>query len=128
MGVSFFTANVTMKIILALCLVLPFAASQLAGGLTPMDGVDLSDANVQFALKAINNFYASKGDNAARVAVKLVSASEQVVAGAMYHFVIEVSGGVSNENCAVSVWSRPWLSGAEALQIAGDPQCQATSA
>merc|ERR1712121_189751 len=112
-----------MKIILALSLLVAVAtAAGRAGGVSEYS-TDLNDPNVKFAMTAINNYYLGKGDNNARTAVKLISATKQVVAGMLYTYTIQVSDGTNTENCAVTVWSRAWLSGPEATQLSGDPQC-----
>jgi len=104
---------------------MPIAAyGALVGGLTPIK-LDASDENVKFAVGAINSYYTQLGDNAQRTLVDVVKAESQVVAGTLYHLVLRVSSGGQSELCEVSVWSRPWLSGDEAMQLSKDPACKA---
>merc|ERR1711922_35358 len=114
----------TMKAILLLALpACALAASLTLGG--KVGGIedfqtDLSDPNVQFAVKAINDFY---NDDVTRTATKLVSASKQVVAGELLTFVIEMSTDTSSVTCSVIVWSRAWMTGSDAMMLQGSPQC-----
>ncbi|KAK0050380.1 cystatin-like protein precursor [Biomphalaria pfeifferi] len=112
--------------LVVLLAVVPFISSQLVGGQVPYT-TTLNDPNVLFAVKAINSFYQQQGDNNLRTGVKVVRATSQVVAGALYRFTIQVSGGSTNEDCTVVVWSRPWLSGDEATQLQGTPSCVASA-
>jgi len=112
-----------MKIILALSLLVAVATAAMVGGVSDYK-TDLNDPLVKFAMTEINNYYLGKGDNNARTAVSLISATKQVVAGMLYTYTIQVTDGTNTERCAVTVWSRSWLSGADATQLSGEPQCQ----
>merc|ERR1712032_1100469 len=111
-----------MKIILALSLLVAVATAAMVGGVSDYK-TDLNDPLVKFAMTEINNYYLGKGDNNARTAVSLISATKQV-AGMLYTYTIQVTDGTNTERCAVTVWSRSWLSGADATQLSGEPQCQ----
>jgi len=109
---------------LLLVAVLPFTCQAgLVGGKTDIQ-VDAKDANVQFALMAINGFYAKQGDNEARDLVKVVKAQSQVVAGTLYSFLLDVKSSAGEELCEVEIWSRPWLSGDDAMQVSTGPACK----
>ncbi|KAI8784923.1 cystatin protein [Biomphalaria glabrata] len=58
----------------------------------------LLDPYVVFAMTAINDYFCEKGDDSPRAALRLVKATCQLVAGNMYRFTIEVSGGQTVSN------------------------------
>ncbi|RUS89655.1 hypothetical protein EGW08_002576 [Elysia chlorotica] len=99
------------------------ASMQLAGGLSDVK-LAIDDPNVQFAVTAINTYYSKLGDAEARTLVDVVSAQSQVVAGTLYHLVLKLKTSSQVELCKVEVWSRPWLSGDEAIQVTKDPSCK----
>ncbi|BFZ07453.1 hypothetical protein BsWGS_10492 [Bradybaena similaris] len=114
-----------MKVLLLIATALPFIAGQvdMPGGPHTFT-TNLSDPNVVFALKTINEVYRTNGDQRPRVGEKIVSATSQVVAGVKYTYKIEVKVGDDvKELCAISVWSRPWLTGTDALSVLGTPEC-----
>jgi len=92
------------------------------GGEVPFK-TNLQNPDVVFAVNGINEFYQKAGDNDVRSAVKVLSATSKVVAGALYTFKLEITGGAQDEVCTVKVWSRPWLSGSEQTQLSGAPHC-----
>jgi len=96
------------------------------GGVRPYN-TNLQDPSVLFAMESINNFYAQKGDNSVRTVVSIVSATRQVVAGTLYRYKLEVTGGEQNELCTLAVWSRPWLGANKQNVIQGEPQCEPKS-
>ncbi|XP_059172570.1 uncharacterized protein LOC131953418 [Physella acuta] len=111
-----------MNPLLIIALLVPMTLAQL-GGFEPMHFLDGSDPNVQFAVKAINDFYAKQGDNAVRTFVSVLQSQSQIVAGTHYQFTLKVATATQTEICQVDVWSRPWLSGSEGLQTTKDPVC-----
>ncbi|KAH9512419.1 hypothetical protein Btru_039506 [Bulinus truncatus] len=113
--------------VLLLVAVLPYLAyAGLVGGQVTYT-TTLDDPNIVFAVQAINDYYKKLGDNQLRTAVKLVEATSQVVAGAMYRFKLEVTNGSTVEECTVAVWSRPWLTGDDATRVEGEPHCVAAA-
>ncbi|KAI8784920.1 cystatin protein [Biomphalaria glabrata] len=58
----------------------------------------LLDPYVVFAMTAINDYFCEKGDDSPMAALRLVKATCQLVAGNMYRFIIEVSGGQTVSN------------------------------
>jgi uncharacterized protein with beta-barrel porin domain len=104
---------------------LPFITCQvLPGGQTPYSA-DIHNQFVVFAVSGINTWYQSNGDNRERVSERVVSATSQIVAGVLYRFEIQVSGGDQQELCSVSVLSSPWLEPASATKLVGSPVCEA---
>merc|ERR1711874_193739 len=95
----------------------------LVGGKTEIK-INETDPNVMFAVTAINGFYAKQGDNENRDLVKVVKATSQVVAGTLYTLLLDVKSSGGEELCEVTVWSRPWLSGDEAMQVSDGPSCK----
>jgi len=95
----------------------------LVGGKTEIK-INETDPNVMFAVTAINGFYAKQGDNENRDLVKVVKATSQVVAGTLYTLLLDVQSSGGEELCEVTVWSRPWLSGDEAMQVSDGPSCK----
>ncbi|GFR86722.1 cystatin [Elysia marginata] len=114
--------NVVFGTALVLALVGP-VVMQLGGGISDTQ-LDLDDANVQFAVKAINTYHNLLGDTENRTLVDIVSAKSQVVAGTLYHLELKVKTSSQVELCKVEVWSRPWLSGDAALQVTKEPACK----
>lgn len=116
-----------MFVALLIATVLPFACQAgLAGGKNdiPLSEIKMDAPEIKFALTAINGFYAKQGDNDQRTIVKVVKAQSQVVAGIVYDYTLDVKSNGGEELCVVSVWSRPWLTGDEAMQVSKDPSCK----
>jgi len=105
---------------------LPLAASALtlrAGSVTPANLTD-SDPVVNFAFGKIMEFNAQRGivDPAG---FQLTSATQQVVAGALYNLTFDVMTlGQRHMECNVAVWYRVWLTGDDKMQVSGKPGCK----
>merc|ERR1711962_1805526 len=83
----------------------------------------LEDPKVIFAVNGINEHFQQNGDNSLRTAVRILSATSQVVQGSIQRYEIEINGGTQPEVCNVAVWSRPWLNSPDKL-ILQDINCK----
>lgn len=76
----------------------------------------LQDPIAVFALKVINDYYHSKGDDKPRTADRIINATVQIVSGQLYNFSMAVREGTSRYTCTdVLVLDRPWVSGGQRL-------------
>ncbi|XP_055879267.1 cystatin-like protein [Biomphalaria glabrata] len=105
-----------MKSVLLLMLTVAHCTSASSAGSERQYETTLLDPYVVFAMTAINDYFCEKGDDSPRAALRLVKATCQLVAGNLYRFIIEVSGGQTIDECTVKVWSRPWLPKQEATK------------
>ncbi|XP_005113396.2 uncharacterized protein LOC101851919 [Aplysia californica] len=113
-----------MKLIFVVCLILPLiSGAVLTGGINNDYTTSLDDPNVKFAVDGINSYYKGLGDSTSRTAVRLVSASSQVVSGTLYRYTIELTNGENKEQCDVRVWSQPWLPEGQRTVLGGAPKC-----
>jgi len=111
-----------MFALLVVATALPFAisAAGLAGGVSPAT-LPNDDPNVLFGLAKIKssmNLGATDSVN-----WSLTSATQQVVAGMLYELTYKVTTGSTDQTCVVKVWSRPWLSGDDAMMVSDGPTC-----
>ncbi|XP_013073488.1 uncharacterized protein LOC106060232 [Biomphalaria glabrata] len=81
--------------------------------------IDGTNVNVQFAVKAINEFYAKQGDNTQRTLVAVLQSQSQGSIEVNYQFTLRVSTGDQSEICYVDVLSR---SGTP-IEVTKDPVC-----
>jgi hypothetical protein len=116
-----------MKVLLLLTTVLPFVCVASFGGPRPYS-TTLEDPFVVFGVNEIKKYLTTNGDTRPRAAVRIISSSQQVVAGTLYKFELEISGGDTNEVCKVAVLSQPWLQENERVTIREQPSCVAVNA
>ncbi|KAH9512420.1 hypothetical protein Btru_039507 [Bulinus truncatus] len=115
-----------IKMLLILFLAMPLAVIHgfdFATFAPFMPWIDGTNPNVQFAVKAINEYYVKQGDTTERKFLAVLQSESQTSSGTHYQFTLRVSDGSQNEICEVDVLSRPWLSGDEATQTTKDPVC-----
>jgi len=125
--------SLAMKLLVLACLPLAISAMGLAGG---KNSIPLSDVPVEvtnFANVAFTDYTSSNGfisligstDQVDTTQTKITKATSQVVAGVLYNLTFDVMTlGQRHMECNVAVWSQPWLTGDDKIQVSGKPGCQ----